>query len=136
MSIIDDFKAFALRGNMVDLAIGVVIGTAFGKVVNSLVADIIMPSLSLLIGGIDFSAWTIPLAIPGLSNKAELNIGSFINAALDFFIIAWAIFIVMKGMNRFYKKEEKKEPKTKQCPECAMDIPVIAKKCGFCTSEI
>lgn len=136
MSIVDDFKAFALRGNMVDLAIGVVIGTAFGKVVNSLVGDIIMPALGLLIGGIDFSAWTIPLSLPGVSNKAVLNIGSFINVALDFLIIAWAIFIVMKGMNRFYKKEEKKEPKTKACPECAMDIPVTAIKCGYCTSTI
>lgn len=137
MSLWQDFKTFALKGNMVDMAIGIIIGASFSKVVSSLVSDIIMPPLGLLIGGMDFSKFAVKMHIPGTSSEpVELKYGVFINSLIDFLIIALAIFAVIKLINilRQPKEEMPEASKTKDCPECLMSIPVDAKKCGHCCS--
>jgi large conductance mechanosensitive channel len=141
-----EFKEFALKGNVLDLAIGVIIGAAFGKIVSSLVSDIIMPVFSLLTGKIDFSKLFI--ALDGKSyttieaakeaNVATLNYGLFIGNIIDFLIIAFSIFIVVKQINRFLPKKAAPaaEPTTKECPYCQSTINIKATKCPFCTSDI
>lgn len=137
MSIIKEFKEFALKGNMVDLAIGVIIGASFNKVISSLVSDITMPILGLFTGGIDFSQQAFQLHLPGtLKPPVEVKYGSFINNIIDFLIIAVVIFIVIKAMNRLRSKPKKVEATEKKCPLCCMAIPVEAKKCGHCTADI
>ena len=137
MSIVKEFKEFALRGNMVDLAIGVIIGAAFGKVVSSLVNDLLMPIIGLIIGGIDFSHLSLKLHFPGTTQApVEVKYGLFLNNVLDLLIVAAAIFLVIKVMNRFRRKQEAKVEEvmaaTKECPDCAMAIPAKAKKCCHC----
>jgi large conductance mechanosensitive channel len=107
MKIVSEFKAFAMRGNVVDMAVGIIIGAAFGKIVSSFVNDIIMPPIGLLVGGIDFSDLSITLKTATESAPANLiKYGMFINSVIDFLIIAWAIFMVIKAMNSMKKKEE------------------------------
>jgi large conductance mechanosensitive channel len=144
-----EFKNFAMKGNVLDLAVGVVIGAAFGKIVASLVSDIIMPLISLLMGKRDFSNLFIPLTVPfGSSNfntleeakkagVATLNYGIFLNNILDFLIIAFSIFIVIKLINRFSRKKKAPVPaKTKLCRYCYSEIHVNATKCPHCISEV
>lgn len=140
-----EFREFAMRGNVVDLAIGVVIGAAFGKVVSSLVSDIIMPPLGVLLGSVDFSNIFInlsgghyaSLAAAKAAGAATINIGLFVNAVIDFLIIAFAIFIVMRQINRLARKPpEVKAPTTKECPYCCSVIPLNATRCPQCTSEL
>ncbi|HBI16576.1 MAG TPA: large conductance mechanosensitive channel protein MscL [Candidatus Moranbacteria bacterium] len=109
MSIMKEFKEFAGRGNVIDLAVGVVVGTAFGRIVSSFVSDIIMPPIGLLTGGVDFANWSFVLkkAVNGTA-EVTVNYGAFLNNVLDFLIISFSIFIVIKQLNRFKKKEEKK----------------------------
>lgn len=134
MSWMQEFKTFALKGNMVDLAIGVIIGAAFGKVVSSLVGDVLMPPLGYIIGGIDFSALTITLKNATATAPAvTINYGKFLNSIIDFVIIAFVIFGVIKVMNRL---KSEPAPTMKDCPECLMQIPMAAKKCGHCCSDI
>lgn len=135
MSFIKEFKAFAMRGSVVDLAIGVIIGAAFGKIVSSFVNDIIMPPIGVLLGGVDFSslAITIHAATP-TSPAVLLRYGSFINTVIDFAIVAFVIFMVIKAMNKLLPPPIE-EPKTRDCPECLMPIPVQAKKCGHCQTK-
>jgi large conductance mechanosensitive channel len=136
MSFLQEFKEFASRGNMVDLAIGVVIGTAFGKITSSLVNDVIMPPIGLLLGGMDFSSLAFTLkAASGKTPAVVISYGAFINTLVDFLIIAFCMFLVVKAMNRMMPKEPEKQT-TVECPECLMPIPVDAKKCGHCTSDI
>jgi large conductance mechanosensitive channel len=139
-----EFKKFAFKGNMIELAIGVVIGAAFGKVVTSLVNDIIMPVIGRLVGRVDFSKLyinlshlgkNIPLAAAQANGDATLNYGLFINNILDFLIVAFSIFIVIRQLNRFKRKEEAKET-TKKCDYCCTDIPIEATRCPHCTSEL
>jgi large conductance mechanosensitive channel len=137
MSLWQEFKAFALKGNMVDMAIGIIIGASFSKVVSSLVSDIIMPPLGLLIGGMDFSKLSLKMHVPGTSGEpVELKYGAFINSLIDFLIIAIAIFAMIKLINslRQSKEEAPEAPKTKECPECRMSVPIDARKCGHCCS--
>ena len=130
-----DFKKFALKGNVIDLAVGVVIGAAFGKIVTSLVNDIIMPLVGLLLGQIDFSNVFVKLGTK--SNAPILKFGVFINNIIDFLIVSFAIFIVVRQINRFSKKtEEVKEATTKICPYCYSEIHKDAKKCAHCTSDL
>ncbi|MBA3603532.1 MAG: large-conductance mechanosensitive channel protein MscL [Parachlamydiaceae bacterium] len=134
MKFIQEFKAFAMRGNVVDLAIGVIIGAAFGKIVNSFVNDIIMPPIGVILGGVDFSDLALTLhketsTVP----PVLLRYGSFINAVVDFAIIAFVIFLVIKAMNRLLPPNPVVLI-TKNCPECLMQIPRKAKKCGHCQS--
>jgi len=123
MGFFKEFKQFAMKGSMVDLAIGIVIGTAFGAVISSLVKDVIMPPIGLLIGGIDFSKIIIPL-----NSTTSISIGLFINAIIDFILIALAIFIVIKQMNRLKKKEEAKPAPTPEDTLLLRDIRDSLKK--------
>jgi large conductance mechanosensitive channel len=136
MSFVDEFKKFALRGNMVDLAIGVIIGAAFGKVVSSLVNDMLMPPIGVILGGVDFSNLSIPIKhAMGQTPAVQIKYGAFINNVIDFLIVAFVTFAVIKFMNTFVTKPSVvEEPKTKECPECLMPIPLNAKRCGHCTS--
>ncbi len=139
MSMMQEFKTFAMRGNVVDLAVGVIIGGAFGKIVSSFVGDVIMPPIGLLLGGVDFSTLgvTIKEAV-GTTPAVVMKYGMFINTVIDFVIIAFVIFMVIKAMNSMKKQEPAAvaAPTTKTCPECSMAIPINAKRCGYCTSVV
>lgn len=136
MSLIQEFKKFAMRGNMVDLAIGVIIGAAFGKVVSSLVNDVMMPPIGYFLGGVDFSNLTFKIKDATATNPAvEIKYGAFVNTIIDFAIIAFVIFVVIKVMNKMLPPPVE-EVKTKDCPECLMPVPVKAKKCGHCQSKL
>ena len=138
MLIVKEFKEFAMRGNVVDMAVGIVIGGAFGKIVSSLVNDVIMPPIGLILGNVDFSKLTIILREKTATAEAvTLNYGLFINTVLDFVIVAFAIFLVIKQMNRLKRKEEVLEVvTTKDCPRCFSTIALNASRCPNCTSEI
>jgi len=142
-----EFREFAMKGNVVDLAVGVVIGAAFGKIVDSLVKDIIMPPIGKALGGVDFSNLFIILGgggpFPSLkaaqdAGVATLNYGVFINAIINFMIIAFALFMVVKAMNQMKREEAAAPPPatSKVCPQCQMEIPLKAVKCGHCTSTV
>ena len=142
-----EFREFAMKGNVVDLAVGVVIGAAFGKIVDSLVKDIIMPPIGKALGGVDFSNLFIVLGgggqFPSLkaaqdAGVATLNYGVFINAIINFTIIAFALFMVVKAMNQMKREEATAPPPptSKICPQCQMEIPIKAVKCGHCTSTV
>ncbi|MCK8603156.1 large-conductance mechanosensitive channel protein MscL [Syntrophobacteraceae bacterium DRH4] len=139
MGMIKEFKEFAMRGNVVDMAVGIIIGAAFGKIVSSLVNDVIMPPVGLLLGNIDFSQLAVTLREKtATADAVAINYGVFINNVLDFIIVAFAIFMVIKQMNRFKRQEEEPvaEPTTKDCPKCFTAIPVKATRCPNCTSEL
>jgi large conductance mechanosensitive channel len=128
-----------MRGNVVDLAVGVIIGGAFGKIVSSLVNDVIMPPIGLLIGNVDFSELTIRLSSPlGNTKPVTIHYGMFINNVIDFLIVAFCVFLVVKGMNALKRSEPQPtpEPTEKLCPQCCMVVPIQAKRCGHCTSTI
>lgn len=125
-----EFKEFAIKGNALDLAVGVIIGAAFGQVITSIVNDLFNPILSLIVGRVDFHSIVIPL--PGRHN---LGIGSFINAVINFAIVSLAIFLVVKQMNRF-RRHPAEAAHTKECPYCASAIPSKATKCPRCTSQL
>lgn len=136
MSFVKEFKEFATKGNMVDLAIGVIIGTAFGKVISSLVADIIMPPIGWLLGKVDFSQLSLKFdASGGSAQPVEIKYGLFINTLIDFLIVSLVIFLMIKLMNR-WRQAKATAPATKTCPECLMEIPDKAKKCGHCCSFV
>ena len=136
MSWWEDFKKFALKGNMIDLAIAVVIGAAFGKVVNSFVSDVMMPPLGFLIGGIDFNSLAIKLSVPGIDQApVEIRYGAFISSLIDFLIVAGAVFLALKAIMKMHKARPTEEAQTKECPD-ATAIPLKAKKCPHCCSVI
>ena len=137
-----EFKEFAMRGNVLDLAVGVIIGAAFGKVVSSLVDDVLMPPLGNLVGKVDFSQLYINLSGETYATLADakkagaaLNYGNFINTVINFLIVAFAVFLLVRAVNRWLPKPAA-PPATKDCPQCAMPIPAGAKKCGHCTSTV
>ena len=138
MSMVKEFKEFAMRGNVVDMAVGIIIGGAFGKIVSSLVSDVIMPPIGLILGNVDFSNLAITLREKTVAAEAvTINYGLFINTVLNFVIVALAIFLVIKQMNRLNKKEEiQVEVTTKECPRCFSTIALQASRCPNCTSEI
>ncbi len=141
-----EFKEFIMRGNVVDLAIGVVIGAAFGKIVTSFVEDILMPPIGLALGGADFSNLFINLsgkdypsvAAAKAAGAATLNYGIFLNNVINFVIIAFAIFLLIKQINRMQRPAPTvaAAPTTKECPHCLSTIPVKATRCPHCTSEL
>jgi len=139
-----EFKEFAMRGNVLDLAVGIIIGAAFGTIVNSLVNDIIMPPIGQLLGQIDFSSLYINLtgtAYPSLAaakeaGAATINYGTFINAVINFLIVAFVVFLIVKQFNRLKKEAPPAPPNTKDCPFCATAIPLAATRCPHCTSEL
>ena len=128
-----EFKEFISKGNVMDMAVGIIIGGAFTAIVNSLVNDVIMPIISLLTGGFDFSALCIVLGEG--EGAATLNYGAFISAIINFLVIALVIFCVIKSMNKF-KKQQEEAPTTKDCPYCFEKINIKASKCPHCGSEI
>lgn len=145
MQILGEFKKFAMRGNVVDMAVGIVIGAAFGKIVSSFVSDVLMPPIGLALGGMDFSELFVTLGSGSYATLAAakeagaptLNYGLFINALIDFIIIAFALFMVIKAMNRMKKEEAPaKAPEVKACPECLSEIPLAAKRCKFCSAAL
>ncbi len=139
-----EFRAFIERGNVLDLAIGVIIGGAFGKIITSLVEDIIMPPIGLLIGKVDFTELYINLSGKDYGSLAEakaagaatINYGLFINNVINFLIIAFCIFLVIKQVNRFTKRKEEAPVTTKECPACFSAIPIKAIRCSACTSYL
>ena len=142
---IDEFKKFILRGNVLDLAVGVIIGAAFGKIVSSLVDDLLMPLIGLVTGGIDFSNKFIALSdkakdattlVDAKKLGAVFAYGQFIQNIVNFLIVAFCIFIIVKIANSFQKPAEAAAATTKPCPECLSDIPIGAHKCAHCTSVI
>ncbi len=138
-----EFKEFALRGNVLDMAVGIIIGAAFGKIVTSFVGDILMPPLGLLLGRVDFSNLFITLSgqsYPSLTaakaaGAATINYGVFLNTVLDFLIVAFAIFLLIRQVNRF-QKQQAAAPTMKACPYCVSTIALKATRCPHCTSEL
>jgi len=145
-----EFKEFAMRGNVVDMAVGIIIGGAFGTIVKSLVSDVIMPPIGLLLGGVDFSNLFVvaregspagpyaALADAQAAGAVTVNYGLFINSVVSFLIVAFAVFFVIKAMNSIKREEEAPaaEPTTKECSFCASEIPIKATRCPNCTSEL
>jgi large conductance mechanosensitive channel len=141
MSMVKEFKEFAMKGNVVDMAVGIIIGAAFGRIVTSLVNDVLMPPLGILLGGLDFSTFAIVLKeAVGTQAAVTIKYGVFVNVVIDFIIVAFCIFIMIRVMNAMRKKAEAPTavaaPTTKDCPECQMSIPVKAKRCGHCATVI
>jgi large conductance mechanosensitive channel len=146
MEMLKEFKEFALKGNVVDLAIAVIIGGAFGKIITSLVNDIIMPPFGMLLGGVNFTdlfisldGQTYPsLAVATAAGAPTINYGIFLNNIISFLIIAWVLFLVVKAMNAMKKTPAPApaEPTTKTCPQCATEIPIKAVRCPHCTSNL
>ena len=146
-----EFKEFAMRGNVVDMAVGIVIGTAFGTIVKSLVADIIMPPIGMLLGGVDFTNIFLvlkggapagpydTLAAAQEAGAVTMNLGVFLNTVISFLIVAFAVFLVIKALNKAKREEPAPAPAaptTKECPHCLSTIPLAAKKCAHCTSDV
>jgi large conductance mechanosensitive channel len=139
-----EFKDFALRGNLIDLAIGIIIGGAFGKIITSFVNDILMPPFGLLLGKVNFA--NLFVSLNGVKYKTleaaqaagapTLNYGMFINTVIDFVIVAFVIFLVIRTINRMQKPAPVADPTTKPCPYCITDIPIAATRCPHCTSQI
>jgi large conductance mechanosensitive channel len=139
-----EFKEFALRGNVIDLAVGVIIGGTFGKIITSLVNDIIMPPIGMLLGKVNFSDLFIDLSGQGYATLADakdagaatINYGLFLNTILDFIIVAFVVFLVIRQMNRMKKPAPVAEVTTKTCPQCFTEIPIKATRCPNCTSQL
>jgi len=145
----NDFKAFVMRGNVMDLAVGVIIGAAFGAVIKSLVDDVIMPPMGLATGGMDFSdkymllkegAKAAPpyptLAAARDAGAVTLNYGAFVNTIITFLIVALAIFLLVRAVNRLYRQPAAPTPNTKPCPYCTLSVSLEASRCPHCTSQI
>lgn len=145
-----DFKEFAMRGNIVDMAVGIIIGAAFGTIVNSLVSDILMPPIGLLLGKVDFSNLFVVLkegtvlgpyastAAAKAVGAVTINYGIFVNTIISFLIVAFAVFLLVRNINKLKRKEEVPPavPSTKKCPYCLSAIPIKAIRCAHCTSEL
>lgn len=139
-----EFKEFAMRGNVLDMAVGIIIGAAFGRIVTSLVNDIIMPPIGLVLGRVDFSSLFLnisgtsypTLAAAKAANAATINYGTFLNTVIDFLIVGFVIFLIVRQVNRWQKPAPAAAPTTKECPYCHTSIPIQATRCPNCTSEI
>ena len=145
-----EFKEFALRGNVMDMAVGIIIGAAFGTIVKSVVEDVIMPPIGLMLGNVDFSNLFAVLrsgAVPGpyaslaqakAAGAVTINYGAFLNTVISFLIVAFAVFLMIKGMNQMKRKQEAPAaaPTTRDCPYCLSVVPLKATRCAHCTSEL
>ncbi len=140
----NEFKAFVMRGNVLDMAVGIIIGVAFGKIVTALVNDIVMPPIGMLIGNVDFSNFFITLSHQHFATLAEakkagavvIAYGTFVNTIIEFLIVAFAVFLLIKSVNRLMPKPAPPPPATKDCSYCKMSIPLAATRCPHCTSEL
>ncbi len=140
-----EFKAFAMKGNVLDMAVGIIIGTAFGKIISSFVEDVLMPPIGRLLGHVDFSNLFVnltpksydTLAAAKAAGAATLNYGMFLNTVVNFLIIAFAVFMLVRQVNQWTAKSAAPAaPATKDCPQCLMSVPIQARRCGHCTSQI
>jgi large conductance mechanosensitive channel len=139
-----EFKEFAMRGNVLDMAVGIIIGAAFGRIITSLVSDIIMPPIGLLLGKVDFSGLFLnisgksydTLAAAKAAGAATVNYGAFLNTVIDFVIVAFLIFLIVRQINRWSKPVPAVAPMTKDCPYCVSAIPIKATRCPNCTSQV
>jgi len=145
-----EFRDFAMRGNVVDMAVGIIIGGAFGTIVRSLVTDVLMPPIGLLLGGVDFTDLFLTLkegnpagpyaTLDGAQEAGAVTVGYgiFINAVISFLVVVLAVFFLIRGINRMKREEETppEEPATKECPFCISAVPIKARRCPFCTSEL
>lgn len=143
-----EFKEFAMKGNVIDMAVGIIIGVAFGTIIKSLVDDVLMPPIGLLLGNVDFSNLFMvikegkvaspyaSLAAAKAAGAVTVNIGLFINTIISFLIVAFSVFLVIKNVNRLKKAPPPPDPTTKDCPFCLSAIPIKATKCPHCTSEL
>ncbi|MBZ5503015.1 MAG: large-conductance mechanosensitive channel protein MscL [Acidobacteriia bacterium] len=139
-----EFKAFAMRGNVLDMAVGIIVGAAFGRIITSLVNDILMPPIGLLVGKVDFSGLFLSLSGKSYATLAEaraagaatINYGVFLNTLIDFVIVAFAIFLLVRQINRWNKPAPAAVPSTKDCPYCCSAIPRKAARCPNCTSQL
>jgi large conductance mechanosensitive channel len=139
-----EFREFAVKGNVMDLAVGVIIGAAFGKIVTSLVNDVLMPPLGLLLGKVDFSNLFFSLSGAEYASldeakkagAATLNYGLFLNTVIEFLLVAFAVFLLVKQVNRLRREPPPPPPASKECPFCASDIPIKASRCPMCTSPL
>lgn len=140
-----EFKEFAVKGNVVDLAVGVIIGAAFGKIVSSIVEDLLMPPIGRIAGNLDFSNLYLPLSdkiTPGLALADARKLGpvfaygNFITVSINFIIVAFCIFLLVKGINKLKQPGPKTDPVVKECPACTMSIPIKATRCPHCTSDL
>ena len=144
MGFIGEFKEFAVKGNVIDMAVGIIIGAAFGSIVNSLVKDVIMPPIGMLMGGINFADMFVALDGKAYATLSEaqaaaaptINYGLFINSIISFIIVALAIFVLIKQINAIKKQPAPPDPNTKECPYCKESIPIAAVKCSHCTSDL
>lgn len=138
-----EFKEFAMKGNVLDMAVGIIVGAAFGKIVSSFVSDVLMPPIGRITGRMDFSNLFVNLSGKDFSSLAEakaagaatLNYGMFINTVLDFLIVSFAVFLLVRQVNRLRTKEMPAPPATRDCPFCFLAIPVKAVRCPHCTSQ-
>ncbi|MGE5325854.1 MAG: large-conductance mechanosensitive channel protein MscL [Deltaproteobacteria bacterium] len=145
---LDDFKTFAMRGNVIDMAVGVILGAAFGKIITSLVSDVLMPPIGLVLGKVDFSSLFIGLsgqsyatiAAAKAAGAPTINYGLFINTVIDFLIVAFVIFLMIRQFNKMMERMKKPEAPaaatTRDCPYCLSSIPIKATRCAHCTSEL
>ncbi|MEO8417625.1 MAG: large-conductance mechanosensitive channel protein MscL [Methylophilaceae bacterium] len=143
-----EFKAFAMRGNVVDMAVGIIIGAAFGGIIKSLVDDVIMPPIGLLLGNVDFSNLFVVLkqgttagpyasvAVAKVAGAVTLNYGIFVNSVVSFTIVAFAVFLLIRTLNRLQREEAPAPVTTKECPRCYSAIPIKATRCPHCTSDV
>ncbi len=139
-----EFKEFAMRGNVLDMAVGIIIGAAFGRIITSLVSDIIMPPIGLLLGKVDFSGLFLnisgksydTLAAAKAAGAATINYGTFLNTVIDFLIVAFVIFLLVRQINRWSKPAPAAVPTTRECPYCVSAIPIKATRCPNCTSQV
>jgi large conductance mechanosensitive channel len=144
-----EFKEFAMRGNVVDMAVGIIIGGAFGTIVKSMVDDVLMPPIGLLLGGVDFSDLFLTLkqgaaaagpyanlAAAKTAGAVTMNVGLFMNAVISFLIVAFAVFLLIKAVNKLQKPAPAAAPVTKECPKCCSAIPIKATRCPNCTSDL
>jgi large conductance mechanosensitive channel len=150
MSMMKEFREFAVKGNVVDMAVGIIIGAAFGTIVKSLVSDVIMPPIGLALGNVDFANLFVVLKqgvpagpYPSLADAqaagaVSINYGMFINTIISFLIVAFAVFLLIRNVNKLKRQAEEPpaEPTTKDCPYCCSAIPIKATRCGFCTSDL
>lgn len=144
MSFISEFKQFAVKGNMIDMAVGIIMGAAFGKIVGSLVQDVLMPPLGRFLGNVDFKQLYINLGdrtfdtleAAEKAGAPVLKYGLFLNNVVDFLIIAFAVFMLVRAINRLKKAPPPADPTTKDCPHCLSSIPLKATRCPHCTSEL
>jgi large conductance mechanosensitive channel len=143
-NMLKEFREFALRGNVMDMAIGIILGVAFGRIISSFVEDILMPPLGLLLGKVDFTNLFVSLTGQHFDTLAAakavgaptLNYGLFANHVLNFLIVAFAIFLLVRQVNRFKRQQEAPAPSTRECPYCLSAIPIKATRCAHCTSEL